>query len=215
MSVLKQYNPSTSQWEEVLFGVQGAQGTQGSQGNQGFQGSQGNQGFQGYQGDQGYQGTQGAFGGPQGPQGNDGAPGAAGAAGEPGPQGYQGDQGFQGVQGDQGTQGTQGDWSSAQTINAKTASYTLLSTDVGKLITFNSGSGVALSVNTGLGLTAGQRIDILQIGAGQVTVGGTATILATPTLLLRAQYSGATLIKATAADTFYLVGDLAAAAGGA
>jgi hypothetical protein len=68
-----------------------------------------------------------------------------------------------------------------------------------------------LTVNTGLGLTAGQRIDFIQIGAGQVTIDGTATVSGNPTTKkLRGQYSAATLIKATATDTFYLVGDLAA-----
>jgi hypothetical protein len=168
-------------------------------------GDTGPQGDQGFQGNQGYQGFQGAFGGPQGDQGEPGVPGAVGVPGEAG---------TNGTNGTNGDQGAQGDWATAQTLSAKTASYTLLSTDVGKLITFNSGSAVVLSVNAGLGLTAGQRIDILQIGAGQVTFGGTATILATPSLLLRAQYSAATLIKATGTDTFYLVGDLAASGGG-
>ena len=57
MSVLRQYNPSTSQWEEVLFGVQGPQGFQGPQGDP--NGPQGYQGVQGAQGAQGVQGVQG------------------------------------------------------------------------------------------------------------------------------------------------------------
>jgi hypothetical protein len=144
-----------------------------------------------------------AFGtdGPQGPQGATGPQGAAGA---------QGATGAQGTAGTNGTNGTNGDWSTAQTLNAQTGtSYTVLSGDVGKLITLTNGSPIALTVNTGLGLTAGQRIDLFQNGAGQVTVGGTATFRSTPTLKLRAQYSAATLI-CLGTDTFALVGDLAA-----
>ena len=54
----------------------------------------------------------------------------------------------------------------------------------------------------------GARIDLLQVGAGQVTVGGTATINGTPTLKLRTQYSAATLI-CVASNSYVLVGDLA------
>jgi hypothetical protein len=151
-----------------------------------------------------------AFGtdGPQGPQG---ATGSQGAAGPQGAQGAQGAQGSQGAAGTNGTNGTNGDWSTAQTLNSQTGtSYTVLSGDVGKLITLTNGSPIDLTVNTGLGLTAGQRIDLFQNGAGQVTVGGTATFRSTPTLKLRAQYSAATLI-CLGGDVFALVGDLAAA----
>ena len=57
----------------------------------------------------------------------------------------------------------------------------------------------------------GTHIDIIQIGAGQVTIAATGgvTINATPTLKARAQYSGMSLIK-RATDTWVLVGDLAA-----
>ncbi len=110
-----------------------------------------------------------------------------------------------------GPAGAAGDWATPQTIIADTgATHTILSTDAGKLITLSHTSAITLTLNTGLGLTAGQRIDLIQIGVGQVTVAGTATVFSTPTKKLRAQYSSATLIAATAANTFYLVGDLAA-----
>ena len=49
-----------------------------------------------------------------------------------------------------------------------------------------------------------------QLGAGQVTVAESgATVEATPTLKLRAQYSAATLL-CTGTDTYVLIGDLAA-----
>jgi hypothetical protein len=59
-------------------------------------------------------------------------------------------------------------------------------------------------------LTVGQRIDIIQLGAGQTTVVASAvTINATPGLKLRAQYSVATLI-CTAANVYLLAGDIIA-----
>ena len=129
-------------------------------------------------------------------------------SGSVGPQGATGPQGSAGAQ---GAQGSTGDWSTAQTLNTQTGtSYTVQSSDVGKLITLTNSSAISLTVNTGLGLSAGQRIDLFQNGAGQVTVGGTATIRYTPTAKLRTQYSAATLI-CLGTDTFALVGDLAAA----
>ena len=110
-----------------------------------------------------------------------------------------------------GATGATGDWSTAQTLNAQTGtSYALVAGDVGKLVTLENGAAVALTVPSGLGLTAGQRIDLAQLGAGQVTVSGSgATVNSTPTAKLRTQYSAATLI-CTATNVFLLVGDLAA-----
>ena len=110
--------------------------------------------------------------------------------------------------------GDAGEWSLAQTLNAQTGtSYTMQAGDVGKLVTFSSaGSGgvVTLTVNTGLGLTNGQRIDLAQLGTGQVTVSGTATVNTSTTLKLRTQYSSATLIVIdSTTNTYLLVGDLA------
>jgi hypothetical protein len=66
-----------------------------------------------------------------------------------------------------------------------------------------------ITVGTSLALSVGQRIDIAQLGAGQVTVVASGTTVnATPTLKLRTQYSAATLI-CTASNTYLLVGDLA------
>ena len=68
-----------------------------------------------------------------------------------------------------------------------------------------------MTVDGSLDLNAGERIDILQLGAGQVTVvASSTTVSATPTLKLRAQYSAATLL-CTGTDTYVLIGDLAAA----
>ena len=74
----------------------------------------------------------------------------------------------------------------------------------------NVASANNFTVNTSTALTAGQRIDIIQIGAGQTTIVATGvTINATPSLKLRAQYSAATLICLGSND-YILLGDLAA-----
>lgn len=100
-----------------------------------------------------------------------------------------------------------------QTINAQTDSYTLVLADAFKLVTMNKGSANNLTVplNSSVAFSVGTRIDIAQIGAGQTTVVATGgvTINATPGLKLRAQYSGASLVK-TATDTWLLFGDLSA-----
>jgi hypothetical protein len=98
----------------------------------------------------------------------------------------------------------------AQTINTQTAAYTLVSGDAAKLITVNSSSAVNVTVNTTTALATGQRIDIAQIGSGQVTVVASGvTINATPGLKLRAQYSSASLF-CLSSNNYLLVGDLAA-----
>ena len=110
-----------------------------------------------------------------------------------------------------GIVGPPGEWTSPQTLSIKTASYQIVAGDVGYMIVMNVGTACNLTVPSGLGLSQGQRIDIFQLGAGQVTVVASGTtIRSTPTLKLRAQYSAATLIVGSGANTYYLVGDLAA-----
>lgn len=116
----------------------------------------------------------------------------------------------EGTQGPEGPPGPSGTWALAQTIDTKTSSYTLLTADTGKLITVNSSAAVDITVDGSLDLNSGERIDIMQIGSGQVTVVASgATVNATPTLKFRAQYSAATLI-CISSDNYVLVGDLAA-----
>lgn len=134
--------------------------------------------------------------------------GPTGTTGATGPTGYTGYTGAASTV--TGPTGAAGQWNTAQTIDNKTASYTAVSGDAGKLISMTVGSGNNFTVNTSTALTAGQRIDIVQLGAGQTTIVATSvTISATPSLLLRAQYSSATLI-CTGSNTYILVGDLAA-----
>lgn len=99
-------------------------------------------------------------------------------------------------------------------INAQTGTtYTPVLTDAGKLITLNNAGAITLTVppSASVGYANGTSIDMVQIGAGQVTVvgGSGVTVNATPGLKFRAQYSAATLIEITS-DNWILVGDLAA-----
>jgi hypothetical protein len=88
--------------------------------------------------------------------------------------------------------------------------YTLLSSDVNKLVRLSNASAVTVTVPNGV-FTVGQQVHLQAIGAGQVTVAsdGTTTITSTPGLKLRAQYSAATLV-CTGTNTFTLLGDLSA-----
>ena len=114
-----------------------------------------------------------------------------------------------GPTGPTGSTGPSGEWDDAQDVENKVASYVLLTADAGKLITVTSGSATNVTVNGSLDLALGQRIDLAQLGAGQVTVVASGTtVYSTPTLKLRAQYSAATLI-CIGTDTYLLVGDLA------
>ena len=99
-------------------------------------------------------------------------------------------------------------------IVQKTASYTLSAlTERDSLIEVSSASAVTVTVppNSSVAYPVGTSIDILQTGAGQITVaaGSGVTINATPGLKLRTQWSGATLFK-RATDTWVLYGDLTA-----
>jgi hypothetical protein len=84
-------------------------------------------------------------------------------------------------------------------INAQTASYTLVLTDVGKVVEVTSASATNVTVpqNSSVGFPVGTVIEVCQMGAGQVTiVAGTGTTLrAANGLKLRAQYSSASLRK--------------------
>ena len=99
-------------------------------------------------------------------------------------------------------------------IVQKTASYTLSElSERDTLIEVNSASGttVTIPLNSAVAYPVGTSIDVLQTGAGQVTIGATGgvTINATPGFKLRTQWSSATLFK-RATDTWVIFGDLTA-----
>lgn len=99
------------------------------------------------------------------------------------------------------------------TVNAQTDSYTLVLADAGKLVEMGKGTAQDLTVplNSSVPFPVGTRIDVLQTGAGQVTVVATGgvTVNAKTGLKLAGQWAGATLIK-RATDTWVLIGALSA-----
>lgn len=100
------------------------------------------------------------------------------------------------------------------TINAQTGTtYTLVLTDINKLITLSNAAADTLIVppNASVAFPIGTQITITQLGAGQVLVeeGAAVTVSSAGShLKLRVQYSSATLIKIDT-NTWLLVGDIA------
>ena len=97
----------------------------------------------------------------------------------------------------------------AYVINRKSAAYTLQLTDKNKLLEVSSDVTVQVSVPTNalVAFPVGSQIHLIQLGTGQVTVGGVGITFGGRTKL-RDQYSMGTLIK-RATDTWVLVGDTA------
>ena len=101
----------------------------------------------------------------------------------------------------------------ALTLNAQTASYTLVLADQGKSVEVAVASANTLTVppNSSVAFPTGTTILVVQTGAGQTTLtaGAGVTINSTPGLKLRAQWSAATLVK-RAENTWLAFGDLSA-----
>jgi hypothetical protein len=100
------------------------------------------------------------------------------------------------------------------TFNAQTGTtYSLVASDLNKLVTLSNASAITLTVPNGV-FTTGQQINVQQIGAGQVSIVSDGTSVLTSTGAtstapkLRAQYSAATII-CTSSNNFTVVGDLA------
>lgn len=86
----------------------------------------------------------------------------------------------------------------------------LTSSDKGKVVTFNTSSNVTVYLNTFANLVAGERIDLLNLGTGTVSISGSGvTVNATPGTKLRAQYSSASLLCIQNNMSYVLIGDLA------
>jgi len=119
--------------------------------------------------------------------------------------------GTQGPAGANGATGPSGD--PTLVINAQTSSYTLVLADASKLVEVSNASAntVTIPLNSSVAFPTGTQVNILQTGAGQTTIAGTAgvTVNATPGAKLRAQWSACTVIK-RATDTWVIVGDLSA-----
>ena len=108
--------------------------------------------------------------------------------------------------------------SSTLAFNAQTGTtYTFVLADKDKLVTASNASAQTYSIptNASVAYPIGTQINIIQIGAGQVTIqavtSGTTTVSSTGATAtapkLRAQYSSATCIKA-GTDLWYVVGDI-------
>ena len=103
--------------------------------------------------------------------------------------------------------------STALSTNGQTGtSYTLALTDANNtMVELSNASGIALTVplNSSVAFPVGSQVNLLQTGAGQVTVAGASgvTVNGTPGLKFRAQWSGASLIKRST-DGWVLVGDV-------
>ena len=93
-------------------------------------------------------------------------------------------------------------------FNAQTGTtYTLVASDVNKLVTLNNASAVTVTIPNGV-FTTGQVINLQQLGAGQVTIAGDGTTTFTGTgTKLHGQYSAASLV-CTGTNTFTLIGDI-------
>jgi hypothetical protein len=104
------------------------------------------------------------------------------------------------------------------TLNAQTGTtYTFVLTDNrNKLITASNASAQTYTIplNSSVAFPTGSMINIIAIGAGQVTIQGAGGVTVASTGAtatapkLRAQYSAATLIK-VGTDSWYVIGDLA------
>jgi hypothetical protein len=145
-----------------------------------------------------------------------------------GPQGATGSQGPQGPQGPAGiviqstapsdTSVVWADTSSTGSLFApyrlntsvKSANYTLALTDEQTLIEVSAAATITVPTNASVAFAIGTQINLLATGTGSVTVfpASGVTVNATPSLILRSQWSSATLIK-RATNTWVLVGDLA------
>jgi len=112
------------------------------------------------------------------------------------------------------TDGSTASWNNVDiTISTATGTtYTPAVTDVNKLVQLNNAAAITVTVPAAV-FSAGQQVNIQQIGAGQVTVqgDGTTTITSTGATLAtpktRAQYSAATIV-CTSSNNFTVIGDI-------
>jgi hypothetical protein len=99
-------------------------------------------------------------------------------------------------------------------VNAQgtSTSYTLASTDAGKLITFSGGSAtVTIPTAANSSLAIGDQINILQLGTAQVTVGtatGVTLVSDGSKRKTKGQYAVVTCVQYSA-DAWVLLGNLA------
>lgn len=164
--------------------------------------------------------TAGAAGatGPTGPIGATGPTGVVGASGATGPVGVTGPTGPIGATGPTGATGASGATGAGgvEAVNAQVGTtYTFVLTDRDDLVTASNASAQTYTIplNSSVAFPTGSLVNLIQIGAGQVTVvgAGGVTVASTggtsATPKTRAQYSVMTLIKA-GTNTWYATGDV-------
>ena len=99
------------------------------------------------------------------------------------------------------------------TVNSQSgALYTFVLTDAHKTVILTNGSAADLKVplNSSIAFPVGTRIELIQGGAGQITIlptGGVTVNSSGGKTKLAAQYAVATILK-VATDTWYLFGDI-------
>lgn len=100
-----------------------------------------------------------------------------------------------------------------RTINAQSGTtYTFVLGDSGNVVTGSNASATAFTIplNASVAFPVGAQIDLVQTGAGKITVGGSPTINSVNSFKsISAQYASASLLK-TATDTWLLMGSLIA-----
>jgi len=82
-------------------------------------------------------------------------------------------------------------------LNAQTASYTLVLTDAGKTVTMNVATANVINVpaNASVAFPVGTRINVINLGAGLLTVTALSTVTITGTISALAANASATIIK--------------------
>ena len=101
------------------------------------------------------------------------------------------------------------------TLNAQTGTtYTLVLTDAHKLVTLSNASAITATIppNSDVAFEIGDQVNLLQLGAGQVTVaaGAGVTLRSAGSLVnISAQYAVVTCVK-IASDEWVALGNLSA-----
>jgi hypothetical protein len=102
-------------------------------------------------------------------------------------------------------------------LNAQTGTtYTFVLADNGKLVTASNASAQTYTIplNSSVAYATGAQINLIQIGAGQVTIVGAGGVTVASNAATSAspkcrnQYAALTCIK-VATDTWYVIGDIA------
>lgn len=98
-------------------------------------------------------------------------------------------------------------------LNAQTGTtYTPVLADEGKLVTITNSSAITVTLpqNSSLLFPIGGRFDVVGLGTGLITfaAGSGATVVGTPSLVTRAQYSAVSVVKIST-NGWLVVGDLA------